>query len=74
MKMRIYKEKKEKELCFTLQEEHDGITLNTVDENGMLMYTILTITNDGYLQLHKNIHDYLGLRTDEEGKIIIKEN
>jgi hypothetical protein len=73
MKMKIYQEKEEvNELYFRLQEDNNGITLTTVNEKGQSMYTVLSVTADGYLQLHKCIHEDNGLKIDSEGRILVR--
>lgn len=72
MKMRIYKEKTEKEIYFKLLQDINNISLYAVNENGTLLSTVLSIKSDGTLYLYEGIAPNIGLKLDERGKIIVK--
>jgi len=72
MRMKVFREKVEKELYFKLYETVSGdLSLCVVDENGKLLTTILSIERDGFLYLYEGVMSNIGLSIDAGGRIMI---
>ena len=69
---RVYDEKA-KEVYLTLMSFSDGIKLYAVDRTGKAMKqgNILSIEQNGCVELDKSVNPYLGFQLDEKGRVKI---
>nr|WP_321503272.1 hypothetical protein [uncultured Dethiosulfovibrio sp.] len=59
-------------LYMVMRDQKNGMTLGFERSSGEIM-PILGIDNDGYLHLAKNIPEWTGIKTNDEGQIIREE-
>jgi len=73
MKLTVYKnqEEQEEEICFRIKERGDRVCLEAVNPlTGGRISTVLAIQPDGTGRLYTGV-SVPGLKTDEEGRLII---
>lgn len=69
---KIYNEKNDSDTLFSLERDKDGINFVIVDEEGTIIFYILTLTDGGIIELCDGIDGITGLQTDKDGYIVVK--
>lgn len=70
-KFKIFERPKEKVTCYFKLDYNvsNNISLIAVEEDGNKISTILTISDDGIIKIHKNVNDRLCLKLDAVGRV-----
>ena len=73
MKFKVFDVSREPEVFFKLEQCYDTVKLVACDREGNRLSdgNVLSIQKDGTLRIFPEVDPSLGLRLDEEGRIII---